>query len=85
MQETKRSFEQDSSLQEQFEQELQIRNGGRISGSEGGLRLDIFDPDAVSDQNFSDDDCPVCELPEHAQNHIIEDIEYEESNAQADV
>jgi hypothetical protein len=54
-------------------------NGGRIEGTEGGLRIDVFDHDENSEYDFSESDCTVCELPEHAQNHIIEDIEYEEN------
>ena len=76
-----RYIEQDDSLQESIDQKLRVRNGGRIEGSEGGLRIDVFDHDENSEYDFSDYECPVCELPEHAQNHIIEDIEYEESNA----
>ena len=50
-------------------------NGGRIVSVEGGLRMDVFEYD------FTEDDCSVCELPEHSQNLIIEDMEYEEGNA----
>ena len=50
-----------------------------IEGAEGGLRIDVFDHDENSEYDFSESDCTVCELPEHAQNHIIEDIEYEEN------
>tara|TARA_X000001382_G_scaffold9174_1_gene6526 strand:+ start:490 stop:789 length:300 start_codon:yes stop_codon:yes gene_type:complete len=56
-------------------------NGGRIVSAEGGLRLDVFDHDANSEYDFSEEDCSLCELPEHSQDLIIEDIEYEESNA----
>jgi len=40
----------------------------------------IFDHDENSEYDFSDDECPVCELPEHAQNLILDDIEYEEGH-----
>ena len=56
-------------------------NGGFIRGVEGGVRIDVFDHDENSEYDFSDSDCPICELPEHAQNLILDDIEHEESNA----
>jgi hypothetical protein len=66
----------------EFVQEKQsAANGGRISTVEGGLRADIFDHDENSEYDFSEHDCMICEIPEHAQNHIIEDMEYEEGNA----
>ena len=77
MQKTSRYIEQDDSVQEQYESG--VRNGGAISGSEGGLRLDIFVHDVNSEVDFTEDDCSLCELPEHAQNLIIEDIEYEQN------
>tara|TARA_Y100000114_G_C11755250_1_gene326537 strand:+ start:2443 stop:2679 length:237 start_codon:yes stop_codon:yes gene_type:complete len=77
MQEKTRYIEQDNSVQERYESE--VRNGGAISGSEGGLRLDIFDHDVNSEVDFTEDTCSLCELPEHAQNLIIEDIEYEQN------
>ena len=81
MQKASRYIEQDDSVQEFNDSELRVRNGGAIEGSEGGLRLDVFDHDANSEIDFSEDDCSLCELPENAQRLIIEDIEYEESNA----
>ena len=74
-----RYIEQDDSLQESIDQKLRVRNGGRIEGSEGGLLIDVFDHDENSEYDFSESDCTVCELPEHAQNNIISDIEYEEN------
>ena len=74
-----RYIEQDDSLQESIDQKLRVRNGGRIEGAEGGLRIDVFDHDENSEYDFTESDCTLCELPEHAQNHIIEDIEYEEN------
>tara|TARA_R100000458_G_C8278127_1_gene253981 strand:+ start:328 stop:624 length:297 start_codon:yes stop_codon:yes gene_type:complete len=53
--------------------------GGRIASVEGGLRLDVFDHDENSEYDFTEDDCSLCELPEHAQNLIVSDIEYEEN------
>ena len=78
---TKNILEQNSSLQESENRKIQVARGGRIEGAEGGLRADIFDHDENSEYDFSEDDCSLCELPEHAQNHIIEDMEYEEGNA----
>ena len=77
MQEKTRYVEPDDSLQEL--NESRIRNGGAISGSEGGLRLDIFSHDENSEVDFTEDTCSLCELPEHAPNLIIEDIEYEQN------
>jgi len=77
MQKKTRYIEQDDSVQELYESK--VRNGGSISGSEGGLRLDIFDHDENSEVDFTEEDCSLCELPEHAQNLIIKDIEYEQN------
>ena len=76
MQKKESIVEQDDTLQEI------ARGGGRISGKEGGLRLDVFKHDEIAYANgtdFSTEDCAVCELPETAQRYIVEDIEYEES------
>lgn len=76
MQEKKSVTKQDDTLQKI------ARGGGRISGKEGGLRLDVFKHDEIAYSNgtdFSTEDCAVCELPETAQRYIIEDIEYEDS------
>ena len=81
MQKAKRYIEQNDSLQEFNESQIKIRNGGAIQGSEGGLRLDVFNHDENSEIDFSEDDCSLCELPDNAQKLIIEDIEYEENNA----
>jgi len=81
MQEKERNSQPIDSLQRDSESEVVIRNGGAIAGSEGGLRLDIFEHDENSEIDFTEDTCSICELPEHAQNLIIEDIEYDQSNA----
>ena len=81
MRKKERYIEQDDSLQEQREEALRVKDGGFIRGAEGGLRIDAFDHDLNSEYDFSEDECPICELPEHAQSNIISDIEYEESNA----
>ena len=79
MQKAPRYIEQDDSVQESDYQEIRVKNGGRVEGVEGGLRLDVFDHDANSEYDFSDSDCSLCELPEHSQNLIMEDIGYEEN------
>ena len=81
MQEKEKYIKPSDSLSESSEQAIRVKNGGSIRGVEGGLRIAAFDHDENSQYDFSEDDCPVCELPEHAQNHIIEDIEYQENNA----
>ena len=75
MPEASRYIEQDNSLQEQREEALRVKDGGAIEGVEGGLRLDVFNHDDPEDLQC------ICDLPENAQDYIIQDIEYEESNA----
>ena len=75
MPEASRYIEQDNSLQEQREEALRVKDGGSIEGVEGGLRLDVFDNDDPEDLQC------ICDLPENAQDYIIQDIEYEDSNA----
>ena len=70
-----RYIEQDNSLQEQREEALRVKDGGSIEGVEGGLRLDVFDHDDPEDVQC------ICDLPENAQDYIIQDIEYEDNNA----
>ena len=65
------------------QEKREAKDGGRIVTIEGGMRADIFQHDENSEYDFTEHDCALCELPEHAQNHIVEDMEYEESNAQA--
>ena len=70
-----RYIEQDNSLQESKDEKLRVKDGGSIEGVEGGLRLDVFDHDDPEDLQC------ICDLPENAQDYIIQDIEYEDSNA----
>jgi len=82
MQKKERYIEQINSLSEQRQEELRVDNNfERLNGKEGGLRLDVFNHDTNSEVDFSESDCSLCELPENAQQYIIEDIEYEEFNA----
>jgi|TARA_R100001530_G_scaffold117753_1_gene84899 hypothetical protein len=78
MPETQRLLEQEDSIQESYNEKIRVAEGGRIVGVEGSMRADLFDHDVNSEYDFSEDDCPVCELPEHAQNEVIHDIEQEE-------
>ena len=75
MSQSKRSFEQSNSVR----QALREVKGRALAGVEGGLRIDAFDHDANSEYDFTEDSCSICELPEHAQNLIVEDIESEEN------
>lgn len=70
-----RYIEQDNSLQEQRDEALRVRDGGPIAGVEGGLRLDVFGHDDPEDLQC------ICDLPENAQSYIIQDIDYQDSNA----
>ena len=79
MSEAQRIPEQEDSFQESYNEKVRVVNGGRISGVEGSLRADLFDHDVNSEYDFSEYDCPVCELPEHAQDEIIHDIEQEDN------
>ena len=79
MSEKERVPEQEDSFQESYNEKIRVAEGGRISGVEGSLRADLFDHDVNSEYDFSEYDCPVCELPEHAQDEIIHDIEQEDN------
>tara|TARA_R100000656_G_scaffold124140_1_gene101664 strand:+ start:854 stop:1084 length:231 start_codon:yes stop_codon:yes gene_type:complete len=76
MPEEERLLESSDSLQESREQALRTLNGGVVEGAERGLRIDLFEHDDPEEEL----PC-LCDLPEHAQDLIIEDIEYEEGNA----
>tara|TARA_R100000152_G_C6730727_1_gene155434 strand:+ start:679 stop:918 length:240 start_codon:yes stop_codon:yes gene_type:complete len=77
MSQAQRIIEQINAIQESRDQALREVSGAGLKGVEGGLRVDVFDHDANSEYDFTEDDCTLCELPEHAQNLIIEDIESE--------
>ena len=79
MSEKERVPEQEDSLQESDNEKIRVAEGGRISGAEGSLRADLFDHDVNSEYDFSEYDCPVCELPEHAQDIIWQDIEQDDA------
>ena len=75
MPESKRLSEQEDSFQESLNQKIRVSEGGPIQGTEGGLRLDMFDHD---DPEFDEAPC-ICDLPDHAQDIIWQDIEQEDA------
>jgi hypothetical protein len=75
MSEKERVSEQEDSLQESRHQKIRVSQGGPIQGTEGGLRLDMFEHD---DPEFDEAPC-ICDLPDHAQDIIWQDIEQEDA------
>ena len=75
MSEKERVSEQEDSLQESRHQKIRVSQGGPIQGTEGGLRLDMFEHD---DPEFDEAPC-LCDLPDHAQDIIWQDIEQEDA------
>ena len=78
MRKEERIFEPDDSIQRRGVKNERFQNesleGGSIYGSEGGLRMDLFEHDDP------DEDVPcICDLPEHAQDIIWEEIEHQEN------
>ena len=70
MSKTQRVSEQKDSVQEPDNPKLRVSKGGLIEGLERGLRLDMFDHDAPEV-----DELPcICDLPEHAQDIIMEEF-----------
>ena len=76
MPESKRLSEQEDSFQESLNQKIRVSEGGPIPGTEGGLRLDMFEHD---DPEFDEAPC-ICDLPDHAQDIIWQDIEQEDAS-----
>ena len=76
MSEKERVSEQEDSLQESLNQKIRVSEGGLIEGLERGLRLDMFDHD---DPEFDEAPC-ICDLPDHAQGIIWQDIEQEDAS-----
>ena len=74
MSETQRIFEQEDSVSESEYEKVRVGNGGIIKGTESGLRLDMFDHD---DPEIDDVPC-LCDLPEHAQDIIMQEFVLEE-------
>ena len=75
MSEKERVSEQEDSFQESLNQKIRVSEGGPIQGTEGGLRLDMFDHD---DPEFDEAPC-ISDLPDHAQDIIISEIEQEDA------
>ena len=76
MSEKERVPEQEDSLQEYRHQKIRVSEGGPIQGTEGGLRLDMFEHD---DPEFDEAPC-ICDLPDHAQDIIWQDIDQEDAS-----
>ena len=74
MPESKRLSEQEDSFQESLNQKIRVSEGGPIPGTESGLRLDMFEHD---DPEFDEMPC-ICDLPDHAQDIIMQDMGIEE-------
>ena len=81
MREEERIPEPNDSIQGRGSQNERFQNesleGGAIYGAEGGLRVDVFDHDDPEEEL----PC-ICDLPEHSQDLIWEEIEHE-NNAKA--
>ena len=67
MYEEKRSPEPNDSIQGRGVEEA--LEGGKLEGVEGGLRADLFDHDEEGEGTC------ICDLPEHAQDIIWDEIE----------
>jgi len=70
MSEAQKVSEQGNPLQESYNEKIRVANGGSIAGTEGGLRADIFDHD---DPEYDEMPC-ICDLPEHAQDILLDEI-----------
>jgi len=70
MSKTQRVSEQKDSVQEPDNPKVRVSKGGLIDGLERGLRLDMFDHD---DPEVDELPC-ICDLPEHAQDIIMEEF-----------
>jgi hypothetical protein len=70
MSKTQRVSEQKDSVQEPDNPKVRVSKGGLIEGLERGLRLDMFDHD---DPEVDELPC-ICDLPEHAQDIIMEEF-----------
>ena len=74
MSEAQRIFEQEDSVSESQHEKIRVGKGGIIEGVERGLRLDMFDHD---DPEVDEVPC-LCDLPEHAQDIIMQEFVIEE-------
>ena len=80
MSETQRISKQKDPISESQREKIRVGKGGIIEGVERGLRLDMFDHD---DPELDEVPC-LCDLPEHAQNIIMEEFLIEE-DAETDI
>ena len=74
MSKAQRVSEQKDSVQESDNPKVRVSKGGLIEGLERGLRLDMFDHD---DPEVDEIPC-ICDLPDHAQDIIMEEFMVED-------
>ena len=80
MSETQRISIQKDPISECQREKIRVGKGGIIEGVERGLRLDMFDHD---DPEIDEVPC-LCDLPEHAQDIIMQEFVIEE-DAETDI
>lgn len=80
MSETQRISKQKDPISESQREKIRVGKGGIIEGVERGLRLDMFDHD---DPEVDEVPC-LCDLPEHAQDIIMQEFVIEE-DAETDI
>ncbi len=77
MRKAKEVPKQSNPVSESSYEKIRVANGGSIGGAEGGLRADMFEHDDLSDE--SNLPC-ICDLPDHAQEILYDEIEQEEND-----
>ena len=80
MSETQRISKQKDPISESQREKIRVGKGGIIEGVERGLRLDMFDH---VDPEIDEVPC-LCDLPEHAQDIIMQEFVIEE-DAETDI
>ena len=80
MSETQRISKQKDPISESQREKIRVGKGGIIEGVERGLRPDMFDHD---DPEIDEVPC-LCDLPEHAQDIIMQEFVIEE-DAETDI
>ena len=80
MSETQRISKQKDPISESQREKIRVGKGGIIEGVERRLRLDMFDHD---DPEIDEVPC-LCDLPEHAQDIIMQEFVIEE-DAETDI
>jgi hypothetical protein len=77
MRKEKKVSEQSNPISESTYEKIRVANGGTIRGAEGGLRADMFEHDDITDE----DNLPcICDLPDHAQEILYDEIEQQEND-----